>query len=237
MRCGWAGVLAVAPLEVRDVLLVVALEPHHLRVALEGEDVRRDAVEEPAIVRDHHGAAGKAQQRLLQRAQRLDVQIVGGLIEQQHVAAGAQHLGEVHAVALAAGELADQLLLLRALEVEAADVAARGRLVVADLDHVEAAGDLLPDGLLVIERLARLVDVGQAHRRADADLAGIGCFGAGEHAEQRGLAGAVRADDADDAAARQVEAEVVDQQPLAVALAQALRPRSPDRRDARPAGM
>ena len=40
-----------------------------------------------------------------------------------------------------------------ALEVEAPDVAARRGLVVADLEDVEAAGDLLPHGLLVIERV------------------------------------------------------------------------------------
>src|SRR5688500_12484885 len=36
--------------EVRVVLLEVPLEPHHLAVPLEREDVRRDPVEEPAIV-------------------------------------------------------------------------------------------------------------------------------------------------------------------------------------------
>src|SRR6266508_4087613 len=36
----------------RRVLLEAPLEPGHLRVALEGEDVRRDPVEEPAVVRD-----------------------------------------------------------------------------------------------------------------------------------------------------------------------------------------
>src|ERR1700752_4205955 len=144
------GILAPAAPEVLDVLLVIAFEPRHLRVALEGEDVGRNAVEEPAVVGDHHRAAGEAEQRLLERAQRLDVEIVGRLVEQQHIAAGTQPLGEVHTVALSARELADQLLLLRAAEVEASDVGARGRLVAAHADHVEAAGDLLPHGLLVI---------------------------------------------------------------------------------------
>ena len=43
----------------------------------------RDAVEEEAVVRhDEHGA-GKAQDRLLQRAQRADVQVVRGLVEDE----------------------------------------------------------------------------------------------------------------------------------------------------------
>ena len=32
------------------IVLIVALEPLDLTVAFEGEDVRRDAIEEPAIV-------------------------------------------------------------------------------------------------------------------------------------------------------------------------------------------
>src|ERR1700712_5532836 len=51
--------------------LEVALEPAHLRVALEGEHVRGDAVEEPAIVGDDHRAPGEAEQRLFQRTQRV----------------------------------------------------------------------------------------------------------------------------------------------------------------------
>src|SRR5579864_1663024 len=216
------GLRSAASLEVGDVFLIIPLEPHHLRIALEGEDVGRDAIEEPAVVGDHHGAARKGEQRLLERAQRLHVEIVGGLIEQQHVAAGAQHLGKMHAVALTARELADQLLLLRSLEIETPDITSRSGLVGADLDHIQAARDLLPDGLAVIERLARLIDVGEAHARTEAYLAGIRLFDARQHAKQRGLAGAVGADDADDAAARQAEAQVVDQQPLAIALAQPL---------------
>src|SRR5690606_42031516 len=56
-------VLALAPLQILGVVGVVALEVDDLAVALEREDVRRDAVEEPAVVRDHDGAAREVQQR------------------------------------------------------------------------------------------------------------------------------------------------------------------------------
>ena len=111
------------------VLLVVgevALEPLDMRVALEGQDVRGDAVQEEAVVRDDDGAAGVVGERVFQRAQGLDVEVVGGLVEQQQVGAGLQHLGEMDAVALAARELADLLLLVRPLEVEGADIGAAG---------------------------------------------------------------------------------------------------------------
>jgi len=46
------------PLALVDlVFLVVALEEHPLRIVLGGEDVRRNAVEEPAIVRDDERTA------------------------------------------------------------------------------------------------------------------------------------------------------------------------------------
>ena len=46
------------------VLAVIAVEPDHLTVTLEGQDVGRDAVEEPAIVADHDRAAGELEQRI-----------------------------------------------------------------------------------------------------------------------------------------------------------------------------
>jgi hypothetical protein len=44
----------------------------------------------------------------------------------------------------------------------------------------------------------------------------------GDHAKQRGLAGAVRPDDADNAAGRQLESEIVDEQIVAEAFLEML---------------
>src|SRR5262249_2098181 len=85
----------------------VALEPLHVALPLEGEHVGGDAIEEPAVVADDDRAAGEILERLFERTQGVDVEIVGGLVEQDHVGAGLEHLGEMHAVALAARELAD----------------------------------------------------------------------------------------------------------------------------------
>src|SRR5215210_2536045 len=77
------------------ICLEVALEPVDLGVALEREHVRGHAVEEPAVVRDDHRAAGEREQRLLEGTQCVHVEVVGGLVEQQQVAAAAEQLGEV----------------------------------------------------------------------------------------------------------------------------------------------
>ena len=82
--------------------MTLPCEEADLAVALEGQDVRRDPVQEPAVVADDDDAAGKRLEAGLQRAQRVDVQVVGRLVEQQHVAARLQQLGEMDAVPLPA---------------------------------------------------------------------------------------------------------------------------------------
>src|ERR1700722_2647430 len=124
----------------------------------------------------------------------------------------------MHAVAFAAGKLSDFLLLIAALEVEGRAVAARIHLALAEQDDVLAVGDFLPDALLAVERVARLVDITKMHRLADLDRACIRLLLPGDHAEQRGLAGAIRPDNADNAAWRQPECEVIDQKVAAESL-------------------
>src|SRR5271166_5155004 len=100
MRLG--GILSLAALVILDIFLIIAFEPYHLRVAFERKYMSRDAVQKPAIMRDDHCAAREGEERLFKSAQRLDVEVVGGLIEQQYIAARFQHLGEMHAIAFTA---------------------------------------------------------------------------------------------------------------------------------------
>src|SRR5215471_1738545 len=129
----------------------------------------------------------------------------------------------MHAVPLAAGELTDLLLLVRAFEIEPADIGARLHFAIAKLDHIIAAGDLLEHRLLAIERVARLIDIAELDCLADADRTVVGPVLAHDHAEQRGLAGPVRPNHADNSSGRQLEGEIVDQKPLAEAFFEVLR--------------
>src|SRR6185436_18417962 len=199
------GLGAQAALAVGLVRLVVALEPDHLGFPIEGEDVGGDAVQEPAVVADDHRAARELEERLLESPQGVDVQVVRRLVEQEEVAAGLESARQVEPVALAAREVLDPLLLVRPLEVERRGIGAGGNLAVAQGDHVAAVRDRLPDRLVALQRLAALVDVGDLHGLADADRPRVRLLLADDHAEERGLAGAVRADDADDAARWQRE--------------------------------
>ena len=116
VRPGGLGAEAV------DLVLLVGLEvalvPEPVRAALPGQDVRRHPVEEPPVVAGDDRAAGEFEQRVLQARQRLHVQVVGRLVQQQQVAALLEGERQVHPVALAAGHDPGRLLLVRALEPE-----------------------------------------------------------------------------------------------------------------------
>src|SRR5438477_8786079 len=161
------------------IRLVVALEPPDTAIAFEDEQVRGDPVEEPAVVTDDHDAPGEVEQRLLERAERVHVEIVRRLVEEQHVDAGAEALAEMHAVALATGKVPDLLLLVRATEVERRRVGARVATAVADLDVLLSAGDLFPDRLRGIERVAGLRHVRKLDGVAAARRSAIGVLLAG----------------------------------------------------------
>ncbi len=207
---------------IRLIVRVVAREPGHLGVALEGQDMGSDAVQEPAVMADDEGTAGEGEQGFFQGPQGLHVQVVGRLVEQQQVAAAFEQLRQVHPVALAAGEVADPFLLVRTLEVEAAAVGPRGHLVPPDDDVVRTVGDLLPHGLGTVQGIAALVHAGDLDHIADMQLARVRLLLAGEDAKQGRLTGAIGPDNTDDATLGQIEGQVLVQQVVRVGFTQPL---------------
>lgn len=146
MRLGC--VLAQALDAVGLIGLEVALEPipvaRILVGALPRQDVRGDAVQEHTVVANDHRAARELEQRRLERGQRLDVEVVRGLVEEQQVAALLERKRQVQTVALATGEHASALLLVLALKAKARHVRAARNLGLADHHVVQAVRDDLP---------------------------------------------------------------------------------------------
>src|SRR5438093_743250 len=124
--------------------------------------------------------------------------------------------GQAAARAADGGEHAD--LLLATPKVERGDVAARRHGPASEHERVGAARDLFPDGALAVEGIAALVDVGELHRLADAERAGIRLLLPDDHSEERRLPRAVGADDTDNAAAGPPERQAVDQTSVSVRL-------------------
>lgn len=70
------------------VLTVVAVEVLDFRIALEGEDVRCDAVKKPTIVAYYDRTAGKVFKRLFKSTHCVYIEIICGLVEENDVSTG-----------------------------------------------------------------------------------------------------------------------------------------------------
>ena len=175
-----------------------------------------DAIKKPAVVRNNHSAASEILQPFFKRTQGVDIQIIGWLIEQQHIRAAFQHLGKMNAVALAAGKRTHFLLLVGAAEIEAAHIGPRIELAVAKLNDLGPAADFFPHRLVRVERGAALVDIAQGDGFANLKFAFIGRFLANNHAKQRSLASAVWPNDTNNPARWQLEFQVFVEQPVAI---------------------
>ena len=97
---------------------VRALEEEDLAIALKCKNVRADAVEEPAVMADDHGASSKSVKTFLKSAERVDVDVVRWLVEKQHIALLLQGHGQMQTVALASRENTAFLFLVSPVEIE-----------------------------------------------------------------------------------------------------------------------
>jgi hypothetical protein len=137
------------------------------RPLVELDDARDGAIEEGAIVRDDDERSGMSRQRALEPGESGEVEVVGGLVEQEHVEAAAQDARERYAGLLAPGPRAGARALLSQ---------------VADGERRRSAPD--PPAVRLLE--------------------------CGEQAQERRLAGPVRAYEPDPSTRRHHEADVLE---------------------------
>ena len=88
------------------------------------DDLVGHGAHEVLVVGDEHDRALEVDERALQHVDRVDVEVVGGLVEEQQRVRRHEHLGERQARPLAAGEHAHALLDVVAVEKERAEQAA-----------------------------------------------------------------------------------------------------------------
>ena len=146
--------------------------------ALELEHRRRHRLEEPAVVRDEDHAGVDRLQHLLEPLERLDVEVVRRLVEQQQVRLRRERARERRPRQLAAGERAQRAVEVVIGEAEAAH---DGRGAVAP---VVAAGVLEPRLRLRVAPEDRRVVLARRHpllERAQLLLDGREVGGAREH--------------------------------------------------------
>ena len=154
---------------------------------------------------DEQQRAGPVDQLRLEQLERLEVEIVGRLVEHEHVGRPREQPRQQQPVALAARQRLHRRPRPLGREQEVAQVAVDVLATAVDGDRVVAVADRVEDGALGIELLALLIVVGDLHVGAAAHLAGVGRELAEQQPQQRRLAGAVRADQADAIAAHDAQ--------------------------------
>jgi hypothetical protein len=170
-----------------------------------------DLVEEPAVVGDDEEPARAGGPAALQvpgePGDAFDVQVVGGLVEQQHLPLPGQQPGERDAAALAAAEHGHRRVPGDVGEQAADHVPHPG---VAGPDVLRGITDDRPlDRKRVVQRVG-LVQHADPHPAPDGDPPRVGLLPSGEHLQQAGLAVAVPADDADPVAVVQAQGDGVE---------------------------
>ena len=107
-----------------EVVFVISGIDFHFAVA-DFEDARGQLVDEIAVVGDKDDRAGVLHQRFEQDVFGAQVEVVGGLVEQQEVGGVQQHFQQRVTIALASGEDADTLKDIVSREKETAEQAAQ----------------------------------------------------------------------------------------------------------------
>jgi len=214
-----------------------------LRLApMQVQRVGGDVVQELAVVRDQQQRAGIFQQPLLEPQHRVEVEVVGGLVEQQQVRRRHQRARQVQAHPPAAGERGHRVVVGIGREPQSVQqlAGARGAVVAADfLEPVVGFGHRFPvfvgEGIglglqrrvhhrvaaehevdrRIGQRRHLLGDARHAHPGRQVEVAQVGFHLAAYGGEQGRLARAVAADHAHAPAGMQGEVDVGQQQALA----------------------
>ncbi len=138
---------------------------------------------------------------------RVNVEVVGRLVEHEHVAVVHEHARQVHATPLATGELADSAVPWGVGDEAADDGADAGVRCPRVLGHISDHD--LRDGGRRVQRLD-LFECGDRDVVARHDPAVVGLDSSREEGQERGLAVAVAAKDADTVALVDAERDRVE---------------------------
>ena len=173
---------------------------------------------------DHQDGPLVAFEIAFQPVHHLAVDVVGGLVEDEHLRLGGQRAGQCDPPLLSAGKLPDGLVIVGQPQLGQDALAL---VLVGLLHHLGLLGAGLVDGdaghhLLQDSGLGRklrvLWQVGHPHPTGAGDGAAVGEVDPGHHLEQGGLAGAVDANETDFIPLTDGERAAVEQLPVAVAL-------------------
>ena len=150
-------------------------------------------------------------QHALQQVDGFEVEVVGGFVQHQQVGRAGEQPGQQQAVALATRQGTHGGTGAVGREQEVLQIADDVATIAVDLDVIGTGADGVGHGAFGIELFAQLVEIGNLQVAAQANAARVGRVFAEDQLEQRGLADAVGADQADAVTAHDGEIEVAHQ--------------------------
>src|SRR6185436_18929988 len=128
----------------------------------------------PAVVADDDERAGPAVEQVLERRERVDVEVVRRLVEQQDIRLAHEQAHELQAPPLAAGQVADEGSGAVAAEAEAlGEPAGRELAAVAEPDPPANLLERFEDAEVPGDLGGVLAEVGEADSRAAVDGARV----------------------------------------------------------------
>src|SRR6478672_649406 len=193
-RCGPRGLARDVRRAQPEVLLHAPRQLADLAVTEQGQLLVGHALEEVAVVRDDDEGARPAVEDVLERGEGLDVEVVGGLVEDEDVRLGQQQARQLESAPLTTAEVPDARLLPPAGEAETGGELAGADLLVAQRRPLLDVLDGLDDAPLLeaLELADLLGEVGDGDGLADLAPAAVERDLPRQGAQQRRLAGAVR---------------------------------------------
>ncbi len=182
-----------------------------------------DAIKESAVVADDQHRAVIAREHLLQRIERVHVEIVGRFVEHEQVGGLRERDGERQAIALAAGKRGDRLAKLLGGEQEFLGIGGHMARHAAHHDLIAAGRrQRVLQRDVRIDNVAALIDVSEREVLPQAHAAAVGLTPLQQQFKQCRLAAAIGADNADAIAAPNTQRKARDKRALPVAFGNVL---------------
>ena len=138
--------------------------------------MRADTIEEPAVVADDDGTAGKGLKTFFECSQGVHVDIVGRLVEQQHIALLLQGDGQMQTVTLTTRQHTAFLFLVSTAEVKTTKVCTHVDILTSHADGLVALRYYLINGFCRVDVLMLLVNITELYRLAYCKRACISLF-------------------------------------------------------------
>ena len=212
--------LRVGQLLVGEPLLFLALErrvvagPRRQAAAIELDDPRRQPLEERAVVRDEDDGAAVVGEEGLEPGDGFDIEVIGRLVQQQQIRLADERARQQHAALPPARQRVDNRRRRQRQPRHHHVRLVMTLPLVVRVERPQAVAD--HRGHRAIRRQRHvLLQPRHANARLPQDEARVRLQVAAQDLQQRGLAGAVAADDGDALAGVNLEGDLVDERQMA----------------------